>query len=390
MKRKQRGGMFILGALIILPLMGFAVLAIDVGRVFIVRNELQNVADAAALAGANCLTRQSDPTSTTECLSDLAPILNWSRAAARAQAQLSDNAADNFAISNTGIGSQIQVGYWNLCPPAAGCPAGTTGIPSGGTFSTGFSPLTAFDKPAVKVVVTKAAGMNNGPIGMLTQMIFNVGSAVSMSAQAVAVISAPSTVLPNSVIPQVINACMFDRFWDSATGTPVIYTGDPPDPWGLSVIGQPWTVRIGSSYHYDSCSSGQWTTFDQNSNSADIVRDLIRSGNPTELNIGDSTWIKPGTVAADYQELDTKFPTPPGADVTVLVVNAPSNELSIQGPLSITAFAGFHIEDIKSTGGPPSNPGFYIQGHFIPSSVSPGGGGIGPFFGTYTPPRLAQ
>ena len=44
-----------LAAIGLLTLLGFAALAIDVGYLFVVRNELQNAADAAALAGAGKL-----------------------------------------------------------------------------------------------------------------------------------------------------------------------------------------------------------------------------------------------------------------------------------------------------------------------------------------------
>jgi Flp pilus assembly protein TadG len=379
MRNKQRGAMFIMGALLLIPLMGFAVLALDVGRVFVVRNEMQNVADSAALAGANCLTRQSDPASATECLVDLAGALNWARAQARAEDQISENAADNLALSSVDAGHVIQVGYWNLLTQA----------PSGGAFNTAFAPLTVNDRPAVRVVVTKAAGVNNGPIGMLTQMMFNVGAPVPMSAEAVAVISAPGSVLPNSVIPQAINKCMFDLYWDSVTNSPKL--ADQPTLTYVAgqktftipqVIGQPWVIRIGSAYHYGACDSGQWTSFNLDVNSQAAVGNLIANGNPTSLGIGDMTWIQPGTKAASYDDLDAKYPTGPGADVTVLVVN--TADLTNHGQAPITAFAGFHISDIVKA------PEKYIEGHFIPSVVAPGGVGIGPFFGAYTPPRLSH
>jgi hypothetical protein len=370
--------MLISAAGILLTLASFAVLAVDIGRIFIVRNELQNVADAAALAGANCLTRQSSAGSPVECISTLATSLNWARAAAKAEDHLSRNSAAQTAISSTDAGHQIEVGYFNVL----------THSPSGGAFNTAFTPITANDKPAVRVFVRKDAGVNNGPIAMLTRLMFGSGNDIPMSAQAVAVISSPSIVPPSSLIPQAINQCMFDQFWDSTTGTPVIYTGDPPDPFGISTIGQPWTLRIGSSYHYGTCDSGQWTTFDLNTNSLADVKDLIRGGNPRSLEIGDTTWIKPGTAGAAYNEMDRQFPTPPGADITVLVVDNDGLDLSHLGPdgrqLAITAFAGFHIGDIQG------GSDFYIEGHFIPSNVTPGGSGIGPFFGTYTPPRLGR
>lgn len=370
-RRLLRGSMLVLCAGLLLVLTGFAILALDVGRIFIVRNELQNAADSAALAGANCLTRASDPASSSNCLPTLPGSLNWTRAAARAAAQLASNSADNLALSATDAGHTIEVGYWNLLTKA----------PSGGSFNINYSPIGTYDKPAVRVSVTKDTGVNNGPIAMLTQLMYSGGGAgVPMAAQAVAVISSPSMVFPDSVIPQAINKCMYDQFWNASTGQPVIYTGNPPDPYGISVVGQPWEVRIGSAYHYGSCSSGQWTSFNQDVNSQSAISSLISNGNPITLNIGDPTWIEPGTKTASYNDLEAKYPTPPGANVTVVVVD--STDLSTKGTAPITAFAGFHISDIQG------GSGKYIQGHFIPSTVTPGSG-IGPFYGSYTPPRLA-
>lgn len=368
---RENGSILVLVAGILIVLTGFAVLAIDVGRVFVVRNEMQNVADAAALAGANCLNREPSAGSTTECTSTLSATLNWARAGAKAENMLGQNMADNRVIDTTGTGHQIDVGYWNLL----------TRSPSGGTFSTAFGPLTVNDKPAVRVIVTKDTGQNNGPIAMLTRIMFG-GADVPMTARAVAVLSSPGAVPPNSLVPQAINKCMYDKFWNAATGTPVIYTGNPPDPYGISTVGQPWRVRIGSAYHYVTCQSGQWTTFELDVNSQAAVGDLIDNGNPTSLGIGDTTWIQPGTKTASYNDLDSKYPTPPGADVSMIVVD--TADLSNKGEAPIVAFAGFHIDDVRGASDK------YIEGHFIPTLVTPGSSGIGPFYGTYTPPRLAQ
>jgi hypothetical protein len=53
--KDQRGVIVILVALLILVLIGVAALAIDIGHLLVVRNELQNAADAACLAGARFL-----------------------------------------------------------------------------------------------------------------------------------------------------------------------------------------------------------------------------------------------------------------------------------------------------------------------------------------------
>ncbi len=50
--RRARGSSMILVALLMVPLMGFAALAIDVGMLYTARTQCQNAADAGALAGA--------------------------------------------------------------------------------------------------------------------------------------------------------------------------------------------------------------------------------------------------------------------------------------------------------------------------------------------------
>jgi Flp pilus assembly protein TadG len=55
--REQRGVILVVVALLFLAFIGVAALAIDVGHLFLVRNELQNSADAGCLAGARFLYR---------------------------------------------------------------------------------------------------------------------------------------------------------------------------------------------------------------------------------------------------------------------------------------------------------------------------------------------
>ncbi len=53
--REERGSVIIWVALLAVVFIGIAALAIDIGHVFVVRNELKNAADAGALAGARVL-----------------------------------------------------------------------------------------------------------------------------------------------------------------------------------------------------------------------------------------------------------------------------------------------------------------------------------------------
>jgi len=373
--RRQQGSYLVIFAGFVLTLTGFAVLAVDVGRIFIVRSELQNVADAAALAGANCLTRQSEA-GTTNCLSTMATTLNWDRAAAKAQAQLNQNQADNRSISSTDAGHVIDVGYWDLSNkrPSEGM------LPTSPMLTT-LSSIGTVDKPAIRVKVSKAVGQNGGPILMLTRLMFG-GKDVPMSATSVAVISSPGSVSAGTLIPMAINKCLFDTYWDSSNNVPFPATEDTL--LGVSqVLGEPWIFRIGSSYHYGSCDSGQWTSFGYDTNSAKDMKDLISGGNPTALSVGDTTYVQAGTKTSGYIELLKTYPMPAGVDVLVPVVDYPTGLDGVKTSIPIVAFAVFHITDIQG------GSGKYIEGYFKGNQTVTNTSGVGPSYGAYTPPRLA-
>lgn len=378
----QKGAMLITMSLFFILLIGMAALAVDVGHLMVARNELQTAADAAALAGANCLNKT--PTSSgTDCTSTPLPVntLNWTVAASKAFSFIGENKADGATLgAGTTQAEVVSTGYKNVMDPLS-APTALAPIT--------LSPVTCdvivgpCYKPAVQVRLSKTGSQNGGPVQTLITAMFG-GAAVPVTAVAVAVISSPGSVIPGSAIPYVINQCMFDLYWDSVSNSPKLATSTSLN--GVpQVIGQPWELRIGSSYHYPNCDSGQWTSFDLDANSQAEVGSLIDSNNPTPLAIGDNTWVQPGAKTASYYDLDAKYPTPPGADVTLIVVNMPTLPTSGGGvPTPIAGFAGFHIADIQ--GG--SNK--YIQGHFINGAVTGGASGIGPSYGTYTPPRLAQ
>lgn len=350
---------------------GIAALAFDIGHLLIVRNELQNGADAAALAGANCLNKT---TAGSNCTNITSPTLNWTIASTKATNSIALNKSDGTGL----IDGTVQTGYWNVnggtaLQPTSLSPLGPCTVVAG-------MMTTACDKPAVMVTLRRAAGNNGGPVGSLVASMFG-GTAIPISASAVAVLSSPGRVLEGSLVPIAINKCMYDLYWDSATNSPktatsTLLNGVP------QVIGQPWEVRIGSSYHYPNCESGQWTSFGLDRNDVPTVRDLIANGNPTPLQTGDQTWIQPGTKSSLYDDLDDQYPSPPGADVTVLVVNNPVG-WSTHTQTPIVAFAGFHISNVDKKDK-------YVQGHFIKGGMTSGAGGFGPYYGVYTPPRLAQ
>jgi Flp pilus assembly protein TadG len=369
--RRQQGALALTSAIWLVFFLGMTALAFDIGHLLIVRNELQNAADAAALAGANCLDKT---TAGSDCSNIPSPTINWAIASTKATNSIGRNKSDGTAL----IDGTVQTGYWNVNGGTALQP--TSLSPLGPCTRVAGTMTTACDKPAVMVTLSRASGNNGGAVGSLVASMFG-GTAIPISASAVAVLSAPGRVLPGSLVPIAINSCMYDLYWDSTTNSPK--TATSTDLNGVpQVIGQPWEVRIGSSYHYPNCESGQWTSFALDVNNVPAVRDLIANGNPTPLDIGSQTWIEPGTKSSLYDDLDAKYPSPPGADVTLLVVDNPVGwSTNTQTP--IVAFAGFHISDINKQDK-------YVQGHFIKGAMTSGANGIGPSYGVYTPPRLAQ
>ncbi|WP_233804535.1 Tad domain-containing protein [Paraburkholderia sp. HP33-1] len=333
---RQRGSVALFFVLFLVALLGFGAFAVDLARVSVVRNELQNAADAAALSGAGSLwaAGTNGP--------------NWAQAQTLASNSVSLNRSDQQKLT-TGT---IQTGYWNL----SGSPAGMQST----TISPGVD-----DAAAVRVVVRRAANQNGGAINLLLGGLLNLLSTPG-SATAVAVVTAPDTVGAGGLFPVVLDQCIYDQYWNSQTNEPMI---DPS-------TGLPYEFRITNYQTYGaSCTAGQWTSFLINANNVTTVRSLIANGNPTPLSIGDSIWIEPGAKASLYKSVPT--------DVTIVIPVA--TQIDIKTYVPIVAFAAFYVD--ASVGGSSK----YIQGHFvagykIPTSAS----GVGPNYGAYIPPRLAQ
>lgn len=332
----QRGSVAIFFLLFLVALLSFGAFAVDLARVSVVRNELQNAADAAALSGAAALLAAgtSGP--------------NWAQAQTAASNSVSLNRSDQQKLT-TGA---IRTGYWNL----SGSPAGIQPT----TISPGLD-----DAPAVQVTVTRAANQNGGAINLLLGGLLNLLSTPG-SATAVAVTGSPGTVGAGGLFPVVLDQCIFNQYWNAQTNQPVI---DPS-------TGQPKEFNITNGQTYGaSCSAGQWTSFLINANNVPTVRSLIANGNPTPLSIGDSIWVEPGAKTTLYSSVPT--------NVTIVIPVA--TQIDIKAYVPIVAFAAFYVD--ASVGGSDK----YIQGHFVASYRIPtSASGVGPNYGAYIEPRLAQ
>ncbi len=104
MLRDQKGAVAILTAFSIVILIGFAALAIDIANLLAAKNELQNAADAAALAGAQVLYLE-DGSAVNPGANEVA----YETAIAHLSQGVAIETGEDYA-SNTG---DIQRGHWN-------------------------------------------------------------------------------------------------------------------------------------------------------------------------------------------------------------------------------------------------------------------------------------
>ncbi len=331
----QRGAVAILFVLCLAVLLGFAAFAVDLASLNLTRVELQNAADAAALAGARSLCDTQPPPGLLD------HPYNWSAATATALVVAQGNWANAAHIQD----AIIETGYWNLQNPSLGLRHLSTPV--------------AGDVAAIRVTVALSSTQNNGPLRLFFAPIFGIAES-NMQASAIAILPLPGA--GTGVFPYVISKKFIDHYWNPTTRTPVLENGVAP------------TVDLGSVYHFngEDVLSGQWTSFTDPSASASL------DVSTTELSIGTNIYIKPGTKASLYNPGGL----PIGQDVAVFIVNDATPN-SIQ---PIVAIAGFHI-----TGSNQSKK--YITGYFIENAffgtTNPGIGNGVPY-GAYSPSILVQ
>jgi len=343
-QKRAQGSVVVFLAPLLFIIVAFVALAVDLGRAYVAKNQLQNAADAAALAGAAVLAKPS----TDQPNANYAHP-NWDFADSRTHYAITLNRADNRALTD----GDVEVGYWNLHHQPEGMQAKT------------ITP-TLFDKPAVRVTIKLADGYNGGPLKLLFAPVIKLFFA-DISASSLALISAPAQVAPGALFPTAMASCLFSHYWDATTGKPKL------DP----ATGKPYVFKIGSAYHYPPCSSGEWTSFQVDANSVVAIRDLIANGNPGSLSVGQNVWVQTGVKSALYG--DVTYPK----DVLVAVVG----NVDTHSYQPITAFAPFHIT--YAVGGNDK----YVEGYFIDDyqgSLTEIGDGGGIDYGVYTPPILAQ
>ena len=334
--RGQRGAVLVMVAGTLVMMLAFVAMVVDIGYMFVVRNELQSAADAAALAGAGYMFPL------------VSNVPNWTAAETQTTNAIAINKVAGAALSN----ATVESGYWNL----TGTPAGLQSK----TITPG-----ANDVAAVRVTVSKSAGNNGGPVNLLFARIMGINR-MDTAAHAVAVVGVgPTTVVDNWIFPVAISKCLYDSYWSSVNGTPSI------DP----MTGMPYEFQITNHHALGPCDAAQWTSLLDQDESVGAIRDLLDPQSKVTLKIGDQIWLQNGTKNTLYDEV------PIGVDVTIAVVDDAAGWGNWH---PVVAIAGFHID--AAVGG----SGKYIQGHFVKDYKVGGGEPGGTYYGAYAPPRLAN
>ena len=341
--RQQRGAVAVLVALMLPVLIASAAFAIDLAYVHVVRSEMQNDADAAALAGAHALV---DPAT---------GALRWSEAATQAQQSVALNSAAGQVLHD----AQVQTGYWNL----KGQPSGLQALPT--------TP-TVWDAPAVIVTLRKQDGQNQGPVRTFFARFWQV-LGINQQVSAAAAPTSPGMILPGGLFPLAMSQCLYDTYWNGS-----VY---PPSPRLDPATGKPYVFNIGSGYHYGLCSSGEWSALLDDKNDVGVIRQLIAQGNPVELTLGQSVWIEPGTKSTLYQTVKGCSAAGDRSCEYVVVPTVTQTDNHALSP--ITGFACLHILDANSGQK-------YVQVEMSNRCSTTLSGGVGPNYGVLTPPGLVN
>jgi Flp pilus assembly protein TadG len=180
--KERRGAVLIIVALIMVVLIGFAALAIDVGYLYATKNELQNIADGAALAAAGEL---GNKLYNGETLNDTAITAIKDVAKEIGEKNQAGGKADIDIIY-----SDVKIGRWK-----------DPDLNPNGLFETS-------DSPNAVQVTARRDGLANNSVGTFFGGILGVDS-VGVNADATAALSGPLEMKPG--IPVGISLKWFEK-----------------------------------------------------------------------------------------------------------------------------------------------------------------------------------
>lgn len=335
----SRGAAAVMVALTLTVLLAMGAAAIDIGHALVARNELQNAADAAALAGARTLGIAYEGMTLAQMATytltggDQAAIV----AAAQTTSALNQAAAVNVSVN----AADVQVGLWNAATKT-------------------FTPTV--NQPRSVRVVTHRDGSANGPISTFLGNVVGMPS-VNVSAAATAELTAISSTPPGALdLPVAISELFFSQFG----------CGD--------------SIQLYPSNGTPQSCAG-FTTFLQTPSNDNAMRNILNG-------MIDGTYQTPPTTAGvDQLQFTNGTLSNPTWNALrnlflqksaetgywdALVPVYQGGDCSPSGAIPIVGYANVRITDVQ---GPPTHT---VTGNVSCPLFQGGGAGGGPSFGVFT------
>jgi Flp pilus assembly protein TadG len=305
----ERGAAAAMVAVFLTVLLAFGAAAIDVGHSMVARNELQNVSDAAALAGTRALGFIYE--GMTPAAQQAYVLSGGDQAIVEVAVQTAANANKAAGVSIAINSSDIQIGIWN--------PATKTLTPTA-------------NQPKSVRVLSRRDGSANGPISTFLANVIGMSS-INVNAVATADLTAVGQTAPGQLdVPFAISEYYFTQF---GCGDAIKFYPNDGTPMACSA----------------------WHTFDQSPANANTLRNTIdgmtagtyQSPGTTP---GDTLNFINGNVASAFPNLidlyNAKKDGNGNWDVFVPVYQSP-NCTPPNGPIAIVGYAEARITNVQGS-----------------------------------------
>ncbi len=278
---KQRGASILVVGVSMAALIGFAALAIDIGNLYVARNELQNAADAGALAGARCLYNNADPLPACNYTGAVGQVNTGANGVAFAAARANNSqrtAVDVNWAAGSNAGSDVERGHWSFATRTFTPNNSTAPVNLWDVSTAALDANTNFIN-AVRVTARRQAT----PVAAFFARIFGTAN-FQVSAQAVA--------------------------WIGFAGT--LGPGEADEPIAICkdklLNGDQYTCSVGR-FIPSTSETGGWISFQQGSSCpgtasvTDTRPAICASGNPNPLVFGNQLSANNGQEQIIYQDL---------------------------------------------------------------------------------------
>jgi Flp pilus assembly protein TadG len=335
----SRGAVAVMVALTMTVLLAMAAATIDIGHALVARNELQNSADAGALAGARALGIMYEGMTPAAMGayqlsgSDAATI----KTAVQSTAVLNAAAGVNITV-NTG---DVQIGLWNS--------ATRTLTPT-------------VNQPRSVRVITRLDGTANGPVSTFLASVVGLTS-VSVSAVATAELTALASTPPGALdLPLAISQLFFSQYGCGDSIMLYPSNGNPQSCAGFTTFNQTPSNNAAMLAIINGMINGTYTT-------------PSTTAGTSQLHFTNGTLSNP-TWNALVNLFNARKDANGGWDALVSVYQG--NACNPSGAIPIIGYANIRITNIHG------QPGATIVGNVSCPQFQSGGVGGGPAFGVFT------